>query len=108
MELDACLVDAVAVLRVDDEDEALGARVVVSPQRSDLVLPADILCVCAGASVWRPSLRLRDREGRGERTQTLNLREGRERCQCVLVANLHRAGSLEGSSISRENGEGRT
>lgn len=36
-------VDPVAVLRVDDEDESLSACVVVSPQGTDLVLPADVL-----------------------------------------------------------------
>lgn len=44
VELGARLVDAVAVLRVDDKDEALCARVVVPPQGPDLVLPADVLC----------------------------------------------------------------
>jgi hypothetical protein len=37
------LVDALAVLRVDDEDEALRARVVVPPERTNLVLPSDVL-----------------------------------------------------------------
>jgi hypothetical protein len=37
------LLDAVAVIAVDDEDEGLRARVVVSPERSDLVLSSDVL-----------------------------------------------------------------
>ena len=51
-ELGARLVHALAVRRVDDEDEALGAREVVAPQRADLVLAADVphveLCVLVG------------------------------------------------------------
>jgi hypothetical protein len=37
------LIDAVSVLRIDDKDETLGARIVVPPERSDLVLPSDVL-----------------------------------------------------------------
>lgn len=37
------LVDAVSVLRVDDKDETLRARVVVSPERPDFVLSTDVL-----------------------------------------------------------------
>ncbi|KDO26724.1 hypothetical protein SPRG_20521 [Saprolegnia parasitica CBS 223.65] len=42
MELVAGLVDAVAVVRVDDEDEAARVVVVVAPQRADLVLATDV------------------------------------------------------------------
>ena len=42
MELLLRLVDTITVLAVDDEDEALGARVVVSPERPDLVLAANV------------------------------------------------------------------
>ena len=35
-------VDAVRVVRVDDEDEALRVLVVVAPERADLVLTADV------------------------------------------------------------------
>jgi len=37
-----CLVDALAVLAINDENETLRARVIVSPQRSNLVLTSDI------------------------------------------------------------------
>lgn len=43
VQLVARLVDPRAVLRVDDKDEALGPRVIVPPQRPDLVLTADVL-----------------------------------------------------------------
>jgi len=90
VELDARLVDAVAVLRVDDEHEALSARVVVPPQGPNLVLPADILCV----RCRRVSLTIDAADGRTvrerERTQTLNLRRGRERCQRVQSINWQR------------------
>ena len=42
MQLLLCLVDTIPVLAIDDEDEALGARVVVSPERPDLVLAANV------------------------------------------------------------------
>ena len=42
MELLLRLVYALAVLAVDNEDETLGASVVVPPQRPDLVLSSDI------------------------------------------------------------------
>jgi len=35
-------VDAVAIVGVDDEDEALGVLVVVTPERADLVLASDV------------------------------------------------------------------
>lgn len=43
VELLPCLVDPVPVVRVDDKDEPLRARVVVPPEWSDLVLPSDVL-----------------------------------------------------------------
>lgn len=43
MKLLSRFVNSVAVLAVDDENQSLGARVIVSPQRPDLVLPAHIL-----------------------------------------------------------------
>mmetsp|Transcript_19579 Transcript_19579/g.58225 ORF Transcript_19579/g.58225 Transcript_19579/m.58225 type:complete len:211 (+) Transcript_19579:79-711(+) len=42
VQLVARVVDAVAVVRVDDEDEALRILVVVAPERADLVLPPDV------------------------------------------------------------------
>eukprot|EP01045_Picozoa_sp_COSAG04_P000023 COSAG04_NODE_1_length_58448_cov_23.476478_23_plen_118_part_00 len=42
MELVVRLADAVSVVRVDDEDQALGVGVVVPPEWTDLVLPADV------------------------------------------------------------------
>lgn len=42
MELLPCFVDAGTVIRVDDEDQALGAGEVVAPQRPDLVLAAHV------------------------------------------------------------------
>jgi hypothetical protein len=42
VQLLSCLVDARAVVGVDDEDEALRAGEVVAPQRSDLVLPTHV------------------------------------------------------------------
>lgn len=43
MQLVPRLVDPVPVARVDDEDEALCPRVVVPPERADLVLPSYVL-----------------------------------------------------------------
>jgi hypothetical protein len=42
LQLLAGLDDTVAIVAVDDEDDALGVLEVVPPQRADLVLPADI------------------------------------------------------------------
>lgn len=42
MELFAVLVNSLSIVGVDDVDEALGVGVVVSPQKSDLVLTTDI------------------------------------------------------------------
>ena len=42
MELLASIIDSVAIVRVNDEDEALSVLVVVSPEESDLVLTADV------------------------------------------------------------------
>jgi hypothetical protein len=53
MELLARLIDSVRICRVDNENETLRARVVVSPQRSNLVLAADILFI---SSKIEPSL----------------------------------------------------
>ena len=56
-QLSASLVHAIAIDRVNDEDQALGAREVVSPQRTDLVLTADVpdvefgVLVCDGLDV---------------------------------------------------------
>jgi hypothetical protein len=56
-QLSASLVHAIAIDRVNDEDQALGAREVVSPQRPDLVLTTDIpdvelgVLVCDGLDV---------------------------------------------------------
>jgi serine/threonine protein phosphatase PrpC len=56
-QLSTSLVHAIAIDRVNDEDQALGAREVVSPQRTDLVLTADIpdvefgVLVCDGLDV---------------------------------------------------------
>ena len=44
VQLLGCLAHAVAVVRVDDVDQALRARVVVSPQRSNTVLTSHVLC----------------------------------------------------------------
>jgi hypothetical protein len=63
------LVDAVAVLRVDDKDEALRARVVVSPERPDLVLSADVLREGGVSGAGDRTTCERER-----RTHTLNLR----------------------------------
>lgn len=38
----SCLLNTLRVIRVDDEDQALRAAVIVAPQWPDLVLPADI------------------------------------------------------------------
>lgn len=43
MQLSPCLLDTLPVLRVDDEDEALRAGVVVSPERTNLVLSSHVL-----------------------------------------------------------------
>jgi hypothetical protein len=43
VELLARLVNPVAVVAVDDKDETLRARVVVPPERANLVLPSDVL-----------------------------------------------------------------
>lgn len=43
--------DPIAVVAVDNEDETLGAREVVAPQRSDLVLPTDVPDVELGVLV---------------------------------------------------------
>ena len=43
MQFCAGFLDTLLVLRVDDEDESLGAGVVMSPKGSDLVLPSDVL-----------------------------------------------------------------
>lgn len=37
-----CFVDSLSVLTVDDENKALGASVIVSPQRTDLVLTSNV------------------------------------------------------------------
>ena len=42
MQLVVSLIDAVLVVRVHHEDQALGALVVVPPERADLVLAADV------------------------------------------------------------------
>ena len=42
MELFLVLVDTVAIVRVDDENESLGVLVVMSPEESDLILTTDI------------------------------------------------------------------
>jgi hypothetical protein len=42
VQLVARVVDAVAVVGVDDEDEALRILVVVAPERADLVLTSDV------------------------------------------------------------------
>jgi hypothetical protein len=42
MELLLGLIDSLSVLAVNDEDKTLCAGVVVSPERSDLVLPTDV------------------------------------------------------------------
>lgn len=42
MELLTGLVDTLTITRVDNENETLCARVVMSPERTDLVLTADI------------------------------------------------------------------
>lgn len=51
MQLGSRLLDALLVLRVDDKDEPLGARVVVTPQGTNLVLSSDIL-QGLGKSAW--------------------------------------------------------
>ena len=43
MQFCASLLDSLLVLGVDDKDESLGPGVVMSPKRSDLVLPSDVL-----------------------------------------------------------------
>lgn len=50
-EFSAGLIHAVAVVGVNDEDQALGARKVVSPERTDLVLTADIPNIKLGVLV---------------------------------------------------------
>jgi len=56
-QLSASLIHAVAINRVNDEDQALSAREVVSPQGTDLVLTSDIpdvefgVLVCDGLDV---------------------------------------------------------
>ena len=42
VELLAVLFDSLSIVGVNDKDEALGVRVVVSPEKSDLVLTTDI------------------------------------------------------------------
>ena len=42
VKLFASVIDSVAIVRVNDEDEALSVLVVVSPEKSDLVLTADV------------------------------------------------------------------
>lgn len=42
LQLLAGLDDTVAIVAVDDEDDALGVLEVVSPERADLVLPAHV------------------------------------------------------------------
>lgn len=42
MQLLPRLVNSCSIVTVDDEDETLGAGEVVPPQRTDLVLPADV------------------------------------------------------------------
>jgi hypothetical protein len=42
MKLLTGLVDALTIARVDHENETLGARVVMSPKRTNLILTADI------------------------------------------------------------------
>ena len=42
MDLVACLVDAVAIVRVDNEDERLRVLEIVPPEWSDLIFAADI------------------------------------------------------------------
>ena len=42
MELITSLADTLSIVRVDDKDESLRVLEVVSPQRSDLVLTADV------------------------------------------------------------------
>jgi len=42
MEFLTSFVDALTVTGIDDEDEALSARVVMSPKRTNLVLTSDI------------------------------------------------------------------
>lgn len=37
-----CFIDSLSVLAVDDENKPLSACVIMSPQRSDLVLASDI------------------------------------------------------------------
>lgn len=67
MKLVLGLVDAFPVLTVDDEHEALGAGVVVSPQGTDLVLPANVpdveldVLVCHGLHVEANCVRVEDR-----------------------------------------------
>lgn len=43
MELLLCLVYSVTILAVDDKDETLSTGIVVTPQRPNLVLPANVL-----------------------------------------------------------------
>jgi hypothetical protein len=38
----AGLIDALTITRVDDENEALGASIVMSPERTNLILTADV------------------------------------------------------------------
>lgn len=62
VQLDACLVDPISILTVNHKDERFGARVVVPPQRADLVLAADILLalelelqdLCGCVAIRRP------------------------------------------------------
>lgn len=42
MQLLPCLVETLPVLAVDDENETLGAGVVVPPEGPDLILPSDV------------------------------------------------------------------
>lgn len=57
MQLVFRFVNSFSVLAVDDEDETLGACVVMTPQRSDFVLSADVpyveldILVCDGLDV---------------------------------------------------------
>jgi hypothetical protein len=70
MELLLGLVYSVPVLAVDDEDEALGAGVVVPPERPDLVLPTDVpdveLDVLVGHGLHVEADYERERESREE------------------------------------------
>jgi hypothetical protein len=50
-QLSASLVHAIAIDRVNDKDQALSAREVVSPQRTDLVLTTDVPDVELGVFV---------------------------------------------------------